>query len=786
MLTRLFAWMLGHRRTSLLVLLIFTGLLGSQAVRVKPDFRIEHLFPAWDSARVTYDRFKTQFPFEDNRVLVMVQADDLFTGDGLRRLGALEEDLRSIANVLDVEGPTTSNDIVEVDDTIAVQPLFPSPDLPPAELAERARRATTDPLFKWSLASPDGKITTIRVTLTPSAGADDAARARFLLEARALVRQHEHPGQRIVLSGLPVIRASYTEMILKDGARLSPLALLVVMLLLFVAFRSLGAVLSGIATILAAITWTYGVMGMLGYPMTMIGGIVPVVVMIISLSDTVHVVNDFTARRREGLGVHDALVHAMVEAAVPCLLTEIVLACGFFSLIAINIVAIVQFGVATALGMLLTWLANMTVLPLCLSLTRGGVSRRSEQARQETRAPWAVRTFARFVDWIAHVVEKRPRRVAIVAACIFIAAAVAGTRVRRISYAFDDLRPGQPLFENLRFAEKAHGGLVPVAIFIEATPGERSDAPVFDPEVVRLADRAAAILESHAEIPQATSLADPLRKTHGLLTGDTRSGALPTSRSLIAQEVSLFDDGKMLRELVSFDRRAIVAIGWSRDAGSDRTAAILRDIDAWAAREQAVLDARADGPRMTIRVTGQLRLFDDVNQMLLAGLIGSLGGALLVTVLVFCIVLRSWRLGLIGLIPNISPLVIVLAMMWLADVPLRPVTVVAFSVTLVIADDDTIQFLARFRSHFARARARFAGQPDVNLHREAALTCMREVGLPMFVTSTAVSAGFLMLLGAQMTGTAHLGMIIGTTLFAAVFADLFLTPLLLSWLRPRV
>jgi predicted RND superfamily exporter protein len=482
-----------------------------------------------------------------------------------------------------------------------------------------------------------------------------------------------------------------------------------------------------------------------------------------------------------------ALVHAMADSAFPCLLTEIVLACGFFSLVAINIVAIVQFGIATGIGMLLTWLANMTVLPLCLSLTRGGLSRRAEHAAQvERRPPWAVRTFARFVDWIADVVAERPRRVAAVASVIFVLAALAGTQVKRISYAFDDLRPGQPLYENLRFAERAHGGLVPVAVYIEADPSEKGDAPVFDPQIVALADRAAAMLESHAEIPQAMSLADPLRKAHGILTGNPTSGALPGSRALIAQEVSLFDDGKMLRELVSFDRRSLVALGWARDAGSDKIGAVLRDADAWAAREQAALDARPDGPRFHVRITGQMRLFDDVNQMLLAGLAGSLGGALLVTMLLFCVVLRSWRLALIGLVPNVAPLVIVLAMMWLAGVPLRPITVMSFSVTLVIADDDTIQFLARFRSHFARAKQKFAGQAGVNLHREAAQTCMREVGLPMFITSTAVSMGFLVLLGAQMTGTAHLGMIIGTTLFAAVFADLFLSPLLLSWLRPRV
>lgn len=782
---RVFAWLLGHRLATLGIAVALTGVLGAFASRVRPDYSVEHLFPVHDPARDVYDRFKSHFPYEDGRAFVIVEAPDLFTKEGLARLARLEHDLAAIPNVVDVEGPMSQNDIVPVDDWAQVERLFPSSDLSDEEIARRRRVATTDPLFSWNLAKPDGSAVTIRVTLSQKVAATDEGRQAFVAAAEKVIVSHHRPGQKIVLSGIPAIRAQFARLIAADTATLLPAALLVVLLLLCAAFRSVGLVLSGMVTIVAALVWSYGVMGLVGYPITTLGSVMPIVVVIISISDSVHIISDFTRRRRAGEEKRAALVAAMADTAMPCLSTEVVLACGFLSLVLVNIVAVYQFGVATAAAMLLTWLANMIVLPLALSLSRDRAPTRT--------APWAVRRFERLVDGIAALVTGRPRRVALVALVVLATAAAAGTRVRKQAWAFDDLRPESRLYRDLRFAEATHGGLVPVAIYVEALPEEKRENPVLDPEVVRLLDRAATFLESFPEIQQAASVADPLRKTHRILAGGESSAendGLPSTRSLVAQELSVFDDGRMLRDYVSFDRRAAAALGHSVDAGSSRAAEMFREIDAWVAREQARIDAIPGAPRVKIHATGQLRIFHDVNEMLLEGLLGSFGGALAVTVAVFCVVLRSVRLGLIGIVPNLAPIVMVFGLMGLVGITLKPSTVILFSITLVIADDDTMQYLARFRRHLARARRRGAdaggGAASPDVYREAALGCLREVGLPMFVTSTAVSLGFLLLCFSKFLGAAHLGFLVGVTLFSAVFADLFLTPLLLMTLRPKV
>ncbi len=785
MVARLFDRLLRRRLVLLALVGALSGVLGAYASRVRPDYSVEHLFPVRDPAREVYDRYKQRFPFEDTRAIVIVESADLFTPAGVRRVAALEADLKRIPHVVDVEGLLSSNDIRLVDEAIQVEPLIPSVDTPADEILRRAEAAATDPSFAWNVVTPDRSAASVRVLLDPVVAATDRGRADFLVAAEGVLARHAHAGQRLVLSGIPAIRASFARLLGEDSATLVPAALLVVLALLAVSFRSAGAVVAGLFTIVAAIVWTHGWMGILGYPITMLGTILPIVVMIISISDTVHIVNDYLARLRAGEDRHHALVEALAETAVPCLLTEIVLACGFASLLTVNIVAVFQFGVVAAGGMLLTWLANMLVLPLVLGFVRA--PKAQDRAAVAARAPFAVRRLAQLVDWIAVQVTTHRRRVIGVTAALFALAALAGTRVTRLAYVFDDLRPGLPLYKDLRIAETAHGGLVPVAVFVEVEGG--GEHPAFDPEAVRVADAAARMLRGFPEIAQANSLADPLRKTHRLMTGVAAAAGddgLPKSRALVAQEVSTFDDGRMLRDLVSFDRRSLSAIGFAKDAGSTRIAAMFKDIDAWIVKEQARLDARKEGPRIRVTVTGQLKLFKDVNDMLLEGLLSSFGGALLVTFAVFCLVLRSVKLGLIGLIPNVTPMVIVVALMAALGIHLKPATVVLFSVTLVIADDDTIQYLARYKLHLRRAIERARGEAGLDVHEAAALSCMREVGLPMFVTSTTVSAGFFLLLGSRFMGLAHLGFLIGATLFAAVFADLFLTPILLTRFRPSL
>ncbi len=749
--------------------LALTVVLGAAAARVRPDFSLEQLFPVWDRQRADYDRFKAAFPGEDARAVVLVQADDLFTPAGVARLAALEGALREVPGVTRVLGPASVERGVATRFGPSRERVLP-PGAPAEELARRAAWARGDRLLAWNLFAPDGRAVSILADLAPAAAGSDAGRQAFVRAAQATLDRHQHPGQVLTLSGLPAVRARIAALVNEDVSRLVPLSVLAVLLLLLLAFRSAAAALAGLAAILASLAWTYGVLGLLGWPLGLLMGIMPVVVVIVSVGDTVHVLSEFFAELRAGAEPRAALAGALGRTLVPCLVTELVLAAGFLTLVAVRMTAVIQLAVVMALAMPLAWLANALVLPLVLR----ALVRRAPPPRP---APRGVAWAAAASGWMARQGVERPRRVVAGALLVLLAAGLLATRVRVEYRVFDDLRPGSPLAREIARAEAISGGLVPVAVHVEAAAPDGALAPA----AVRVAERAAAYLRSFPEIAQANSLADFVRPAFALAAGaEAGEGGLPDSPEGTAQALEALGDRRATREVLSADRASLAAVGRVRDVGVQRTAAIMEALDAWVGREQAALDAVPGGPRLRLTATGQLRLFEDVNSQLLGGLAASFGGAVLLSLLLMSLALRSWRLGLVGLVPNASPVLLVLAFMGAAGIPLSPVTVMAFSITLVVADDDTIQFLARFREHHAAAR----GLPPREAHRAAVFATVGEVGVPMLVSGVAVSAGFGLLLLSGFLGPARLGALIGATLAGAVVVDLFLTPLLLAHLTP--
>jgi predicted RND superfamily exporter protein len=613
------------------------------------------------------------------------------------------------------------------------------------------------------------------VTLSRAVASNETSRTDFLKHARAVLAHHDGLAraagvpQKLTLSGLPAIRSQFTEMVNQDLGLLFPIAFLVIVVLLYLTFRSIPDVIAAVVTILFSVIWTQGVMGIFGVPLHVLTEITPMIVMIISISDTAHIVTHFREALGAGATVREALVEACADSALPCLLTEVTIAGGFIGLAVNDMTLIQQFGLVTAAGVLFTWLANMTVLPLMLS-----VLPRRGRPSSPARATLMARLFSGLVDVIEATVTHRPRQVMIATLLIAGAAAFVSLRVGKEYFSYDDLRPQSPLARDLRYVESVHGGTVPLAIYIEPKGGSRPEA-MLEPEALALIDRVTTRLEH--DFPQAknaASLTKYLRKTHRLLAGPD-AGALPATRALAAQELLAIEDPGITRDILSFNHGTAAIYVMMPDEGSSKATVVIERLRTYFQEEEARVPYR-------LTTTGIYGIADGIYRSLVGGLLGSLAIAVMVSFLIFCLVLRSWRLAAIALVPNLLPLILTLAVMSLLHIDIKPSTVIVFSITLVIADDDTIQYLSRFRIRYRQLQASGIPRP----HAAAAIGTLREIGLPMFITACAVSIGFLSLCFSQFLALANLGLLIGVSLMCAVFADLFVSPVLLTRLKPRI
>lgn len=787
-MTAFFELLLRRRWLSLVLVLTLTGALSVFAARVKPDFSVEHYFPSGSPIEADYQRFKKDFPYEDALALVVVEAEDLWTRGGLERLAALEEDLAKLPGVLDTDGLTTTLDVVAVgSDDLSVAPLFETLDLSQEDIEARRRTATTDPVFRWrlspppapegpqlSVAGPQAGATTVIVTLEAAAAKDEEQRTAFWQAAQPILAKHraaaEAAGkkQTLVLSGIPVVRSQYNALVQKDFA-LFGVAVLIVLALLYVSLRSISMTLAALVVIVFAVIWTYGVMGLAGLPLQVLTSVTPLLVMIISISDTAHIVAHYREAVQGGAKPRQAVIEASVESAIPCLLTELTISAGFLTLLALKILVLEQFAIATAAGMMLAWLANMLVLPLVLDLIQPSVPAVKE-------AGFVERQVLRLVPWIEGTIAHRPGRVVLACLAVVAAAAVCGSQVERVYYSFDDLYDDEPMKQDVDHVERVQGGIVPLMIHVEAPAGS-GEQPLLDPKGIALLDRLADFLEEFPQVQSATSSADLWRKSFRLYAPEMaqEAGGIPPTREAAAQLFLVFGEEKLTRHHIRQDLSAAAVVTVLPNLPSTEGRVILQKINERLAQEE-----QATGYKL--RVTGLFANLEDIDLALVEGLGESLGMALLITFCVFWLVLRSWRLAFLALIPNVLPLALTLAFMGITGIALKPSTVIVFTITLVIADDNTIQYYTRFRRILSEHVARGEADPCAS----AAVETLRRVGLPIFLTACTVSLGFLILLFSRFKGLASLGLLTGVSLASALLADLFVSPLLAMKLGPKI
>jgi predicted RND superfamily exporter protein len=751
---RAFERLLAHRGRLGLCLLILGMLAAFGAARVPIDPSIERMHPFDDAAKQDFDRYRSHFPGEDTQVFVIVEGPKVFTPSGLARLSQLEVELRTLPGVRYVVGPASARGERGL--------LFPlkSRDQQPA-IDESLADARTDSLSRL-IVHPTRSLAVLQVSLAPSRGAARVeAERRFSIAAEAVLARQAAPELRMTLSGAPAVRAALARMIEDDMVRLMPLVLLVILALVALAYRRPWYVLATAATLVAAWLAMIGAMGAIGLPFGVLTSFAPTVIMIVSLTDTVHVLSDLDERRRSGIAAPRALVEAMAGAAGPCLATELVIAGGFLSMGLIGLTAVWEFGLATALGVLLAWLSNMLVLPWVLSLRPGSDTAASPTVRSRPRP------LDRALAWVGQQVVRGPRRILLVWAAVLLGSLLLLTQIDHEYRVFDDLRPTSPLARDLAYAESALGGLVPLAVLIE--PLTERPGAALTPQALAFQTRVEKALAALPERPPLVSLPHLLEPLElGLMVGLVGRSADTTALAL-----------KLL------ERRQPVDALLSADRGAAQVVALLPNVGAQRMRELvAAARAAAQDPPPGYRatVTGNLVMTAHVTGMLTQGLLSSFAAAVAVSFVAFFLALRSARLALIGLVPNVLPVIVLFALMPLLGISLKPSTVIIASMALVIADDDTLQYLLRFKRRYLALKDEGA----TNAHERAALDTIGECGRAMFVTSAAVTGGFLLLLLSRFEGIANLGLLTGLTLWVAGLADAFLTPVLLIALRPEL
>lgn len=614
------------------------------------------------------------------------------------------------------------------------------------------------------LVSPAGDYSVLALR---TAFMDPADSNRVYDEIRRITASHDGPGFRIQVAGGPSLAAEMKPLMLRDGATMNVLSVLLMALLLGLTFRHALGVFAPLLVVLEAALWTTGAMVVWGVDMTMVSIITPSFLICVGIGDAVHIQSVYRQALRDGMGNRPAVVHALEHTGMPVVFTTLTTCLGLLSFRFASLDAIANFGTFSAVGVFAALLHSLVLLPVLLSFHRG---RRMGAGGTAHRF---FRGLLRRCDALSAPVyldgrRSHGRRNAVLVASA-VAMVVVGIGIHRAEVKHDPMtwlprdNPGRVATET--FDAHISGGSS-FALLIEAPPGQ-------DLKDLALL-RGLAKLERHlldyrdpvhgAVVRSVAGLLDPVRETWGALHGRAPPDyKLPDSQRGVVDTFTMFENSSAdrLRRLLTVDGRValmVMRVTWL-DGQAYRP--LITHIEAGIARHV--------GGRAKLTLTGRgLQSVTSANAIV-GDLLRSFAVALLVISALMALLLRDRRLALVALVPNLLPIFAVVGLMGYLGIGVDMSNLLIASIGIGIAVDDTIHFLHHFRDHHTRYH-------DVDA---AIRHAFHHAGQAILNTSLVLMAGFLVFAAADLGNIRIFGALIALTVALALLTDLLLAPALL-------
>jgi len=719
-------------------------------IQIQVDPSAERLLAADDEANKFYQSSRRIFG-NDETIVLLLQAADVFSANNLDIISRLTQRLERLDGVIRVVSLSNALAIRGTDYGIDIEPY--------ADLAadtDQGRREfrqgiLSNPMYSGSLVATDARATAILVSLADIGG------YAFLSQIDNAIQEivaEEAQGARIWITGTPALTLATTNALLKDLIGIPLIVILVMAVVLAFCFRCLKGVLVPLSSVAISVLWTLATIAALGYSLNIVTVLVPSLLMILSLSYSIHVVSEFLETAGETTDRQSLASAALYRVFLPVVLTGLTTATGFLSLTLSPLTAVRELGIFAVIGVSYAVLVTLTYTPSILKLIH--CKPQTSSVAQKQRAGW----FDRFAQQVAQFDIRYRRPLFVTFALTFIIAVTGMSEIRVGMEHITNFSEDSPVRQAYEDVNTQLGGANPFYIVVDTGHRDAVKEPVNLTAIKELQ----AWLESQAEIGGSVSIVDYLQLLNSAFhDNDAAYHLIPDSRKEIGQ-LLFFGASDEVEQLVDSRYQLANIIVRSTAVDSGDLAALVQRIN----------DRLAQLPQhLQARVTGNPVLINAVLDKIIRGQVQSVFAALLVVYGVLVGMFLSFRIGLIALIPNILPVVVYFGVLGFLGISLNPSNSLIAPMVLGIAIDDTVHYFARF-NEFMKQQAS---------SREATIASLRVVGRPVTYTSIALCLGFLVLTTSDLRMQAQVGAMACFALAFAWLTDFLLTPALCSNLR---
>lgn len=762
---------LRYRIALLILLLIATAFMARHASRVKLSYEFVKAIPSDNLKSKEYNDFKKQFGDDGNVLVIGIQTDHFFKASHFNAYRNMLQNIKSVKGVENILSVPGAISLVKSDTS---EKLIPTRIF--NDTIDQANLDTTKNYFenlifyKRLLYNPGTNAYLAAVTINKDLLATKE-RVRVINEIVAIVSQYGNAKNiQTYLSGLALIRTQIADRIKNEMGYFLLGSILLAAITLILFFRSFSATILSLFVVIIGVVWAFGCMELLGYKITLLNALIPPLIIVIGIPNCIYFFNKYHMSWIEAMnkGLHrnndtkqQVLITMIEKMGVVTLFCNIAAAVGFAVFALTKSPLLYEFGVVAGINIMVIFIISLILIPTVLSYLPIPKERHVRYLNN--------RLLENILVKIEYWVLQKKQMVYTITSIVVILSVAGIFKLKSVAFIVDDLPKKDKIYTDLKWFEKNFGGVMPLEIVIDT---KKKNGVTSNLKTIEKIDELSAYISARPECSK------PLNIVEGLKFAKQAYYDQDSSQYTVPNEFDMAFIGPYLKMKGSVNKENTFnrLLKTFMDSTRQRTRVSINMADIGTMELPKFLDSlkhassKIFDSSYNVQFTGGSVTYLEGSHYIINGLKESIMWAFVLITLCMLYLFRSFRILLCSLIPNIIPLVVTAGVMGWAGVPLKPSTVLIFSVALGIAIDVTIRFLVNYKQELSN---------HYNNVLATTTSTIRHTGISIIYTSFVLVAGFIIFCLSHFGGTFALGWLTSFTLLVATFTNLIFLPVIL-------
>jgi len=764
--TKVAGLILRNRYIVLLGIAIITGLLASQMKYMKFSYTEANLLPEDHIANLEYNQFLKIFGEEGNLVILGIKDSTVFTpkkfnawNNLVQKFDSLEEiDFTiSIADVQKLKADRKQRKFV-------LEPLYEKEPKTNKEVQDIKKQLFEKLPFYDNLLFNKETGTLQTAIYIKKEIINTPKRRDFIFNTLIpTIKQFEKENSvDIRVSGMPYIRTLNAQNIQDEILLFVVGALGITAIIFFFFFRSFRATFITLSVVMIGVIWAFGFIGWFGYEITVLSALIPPLIIVIGVPNAVFLINKYQQEIKKHGQQAKALQRVISKVGNATLMTNITTASGFATFVFVKSSLLREFGILASVNIISIFVLALLIIPILYSFMP--LPKKKHLNHLETK--WIENV----VNWMEKMVKNQRITIYFATVIVIIAAIIGVYKIKVSGSLIEDMPKSLEFYQDIKFFESEFGGIMPLEILVDT----KKEKGVMSLSTLKKMEKINEAIEAFPELSKPISITNVVKYSkQAYYKGNPKYYQLPTSQEqsyIFAYTKNSNSDASMLKNFVDSTGRYARITTFMKDIGTEKMNVIQERL-----KEVIVKEFPSD--RYEVSITGKALVFIKGTNYLINNLVISLSLAIFLIAIFMAWMFRSPPMIFISLIPNILPLLITAGLMGFFNIPIKPSTILVFSIAFGISVDDTIHFLAKYRQELLANNWKI--KPSV-------YGALRETGVSMFYTSIVLFFGFLTFTLSSFGGTIALGGLVSITLLLAMVSNLLLLPSLLLTFEKKI